>query len=399
VHEVIEDDEAPAVADLEAEIRDLLDSAPPGGFRCEHGDLGYGFGAWSSEFLRCLGERDLIGVGWPKGLGGRGRPVADVHLVLRTLAYERAPAEALLYSLAVGYCVYTFGDDDLKERFLPRMLRGELTFAEGLSEPGAGSDLLALRTTARRDGDDWVVTGSKIWTSNGWLADYALVVARTDPEAPRHLGISALLVDLTSEGVVRRPILDMVGEPSFSEIFFDSVRVPASNLVGEAGQGLRQVLDALEWDRLWGRCVKSPFLRREMEDLIAYCRSTRTSRGLIWDDAVVRDEMAKISVEIDVCDALFWRAVRTVEETGASGTHEVSIAKVFADELGQRFYQMAQETLGMPGVVWGETSKAPLGARMLRGSLAAHGLLLAGGTPEIQRSTIARRHLGLGARS
>jgi 3-oxocholest-4-en-26-oyl-CoA dehydrogenase alpha subunit len=382
---------------LDREIAALLAAEPDGGFHCEHEDLGYGFGAWSNEFIQRLGERDLISLGWPLDAGGQGRPPRDVYRLLQVLAYRRAPAEALLYTLAVGYCVYSFGGDELKSRFLPAMRRGEITFAEALSEPDAGSDLLALKTVARRDGEEWVLDGSKIWTSNGWLADYALVAARTEPDAPRHKGISAFLVDLRSPGVERRPIVDIADVASFSEIFFDEVRVPADCLVGEPGRGLQHILDALEWDRLWGRCVKAPFLRRELEDLVRYCRSTSVEDEVLWDDPVVRDDLARMTVDIDVCDALFWGALETVEASGRSATHEVSIAKVFADELGQRFYRTAQDLLGASAGLSPGSPHAPLGGRMLAGSLTAHGLLLAGGTMEIQRSTIARRHLELGA--
>jgi alkylation response protein AidB-like acyl-CoA dehydrogenase len=386
-------------SELRAEISEILKSEPPGGWICEHEDLGYGFGAWSAEFLRVLGDRDLIGLGWPVVVGGRGQSPSDVFDMMQMLAYGRAPAEALLYTLAVGYCVYTFGNDDMKDRFLPAMMRGEITFAEALSESGAGSDLLALRTTARRDGNDWIISGSKLWTSNGWTADYALLAARTDSEGPRHLGISAFLVDLNATGVDRRPIVDMAGVPSFSEIFFDNVRVSNSHLIGEPGKGLQHILDALEWDRLWGRCVKAPFLRRELEELIAYSRDTATTQSASWEDPVVQDALTAMVVDIDVCDALFWRAMRTVGEFGTSATHEVSMAKLFADELGQRFYRLAQDVLGQASSLTPGGTDTPLDGRMLRGTLSAHGLMIAGGSPEIQRSTIARRHLGLGRAS
>jgi alkylation response protein AidB-like acyl-CoA dehydrogenase len=298
--------------------------------------------------------------------------------------------------LAVGYCVFTFGSEGMKRQFLPAMMRGEITFAEALSEPDAGSDLLALRTIARREGDEWVLSGSKLWTSNRWLADYALVAARTDAEGPRHTGISAFLVELDSPGVERRSILDMSDIPSFSEIHFDNVRVPDDHLIGEPGRGLQHILDALEWDRLWGRCVKAPFLRRELEDLVLYCRRTVGPEGSLWNDSIVRDQLASMVVDIDVCDALFWRAMRTVAKSGRSATHEVSMAKVFADDLGQRFYRMAQEIIGPASSLVSSGGEMPLDGHMLSRSLSAHGLILAGGSPEIQRSTIARRHLGLG---
>ncbi len=373
------------------EVRAFLADKPPDEFPCAHGDLGYGFGAWSTEFLRALGDNGLIGITWPEEAGGRNRSLQDWHILLSELAYARAPAEALFYTEAVGFLIRMFGSEGVRTSFLPRMLSGEITFAEALSEPGAGSDLLALRTKAVEDADDYVVDGQKIWISNGWIADYALLAARTDPEAPRHLGISVFLVDLTSEGITRRPIEDLVGFPSFAEIFFDGVRIPKRKLIGDKNKGFQHILDLLEWDRLWGRSVKPPFLRRELHDLIEYCKNTQRSGRSLWEDPAVRSSLAGLLTEIEVSDAMFRRAVDVVDRTGKSVGHEVSMAKVFADELGQRFYRAAADILGLVG----QSTSAPLEGRIARGALTAHGVLLAGGSPEVQRITIATRGLGL----
>jgi alkylation response protein AidB-like acyl-CoA dehydrogenase len=375
-------------AAIRAEVAALLRATPAEALACAHADLGYGFGSWSPQFLRRLGEAELIGLAWPVYAGGRGLPPRASYVLLQELASARAPAEALLYTLAVGQCIYTVGNPQLQEEFLEPMRTGVVTFAEALSEPGAGSDLLALRTSARPDGEDWIVSGQKIWTSNGAVADYALVAVRTDTAAPRHKGISAFIIDLNAPGVQRNAILDATGEPSFAQIFFDDVRVPGHHLVGALHGGIIAVLEALEWDRLFGRCVKAPFLRRELADVVAHVVAAGR-----WDDQHVRDELARLATEIEVCDALFERALSSMENSGRSAAAEVSMAKLFADELGQRFYETVAGLLGPEAAL--APGAAPLDGRVARGALSAHGLLLAGGAPDIQRVTVATRGLGL----
>jgi alkylation response protein AidB-like acyl-CoA dehydrogenase len=225
------------------------------------------------------------------------------------------------------------------------------------------------------------------------LADYALVLARTDPHARRSQGLSVFLVDLGSPGVTRTPILDLIGEPTYAEIIFEGVRVPSHHLIGRQGDGLRHLIDALEWDRLWARGVKAPFLRQELQDLIRYAQRTARDSTTLWRDPVVRDRLMDLSTQIEVCDSLFANALDSFERKRANAFAEVSIAKMFADDLGQRFYSDAELLLGPDAALTGED--APLEGRIPLLSLAAHGLVIAGGTAEVQRNTVAIRGLGL----
>ena len=385
----------PAEDALRHEVRAFIRDEPPEQFACQHGDLGYGFGAWSSQYLRRLGDKGWLGLTWPREIGGQGRSARDLFLLFQELAYGRVPAEAFIYTQAVGYSIFKFGNEQLIAELIPGMLSGRISVAEALSEPNSGSDLLSLGTSAIEDGDSYVLDGQKTWISNGWMADYALTAARTDLEAPRHKGISVLMVDLNAPGVVRRPILDLAGEPSFSEIFLEGVRIPKHYLVGVKNRGLQQILDALEWDRFWGRCVKAPYLKRELEDLVSYCKQTARNGKLLWEDVSVRRKLGGLAVDVEVCDALFLRALSALEASTHQVGHAVSMAKLFADELGQRFFECGVQLLGLYGQLTQESKWTPLQGRVARGYLSSHGVLLAGGTPEIQRITIATRGLGL----
>jgi alkylation response protein AidB-like acyl-CoA dehydrogenase len=383
-----------AEANLRAEIGALMASLPPDALALTHPDLGYGFGGWSPHFLRLIGEKGWIGTLWPEELGGLAWPPRALWVLLRELAYQRAPAEALFYSLAVGHCIVTYGTPELQRDFLPRVLAGEVTFSEALSEPDSGSDLLSLRTSARDESGCFVLDGQKIWTSNGAFSDFAMVVARTSSEGPRARSISTFIVDLQAPGVTRRPILDLTGQPSYSEIFFDQVEVPYTHLLGTLNGGLAQVLDALEWDRLWARCVKAPFLRRELEDLQALAKTSPGPAGAPWEHEWVRLALADLAMDIEVCDGLFEDALESYGSRRDISA-DVAAAKMFADALGQRFYEVAADVLGLSGGLSDVHPGAPFGGRLWRNGLYAHGLRIAGGTPEIQEATVATRGLGL----
>jgi alkylation response protein AidB-like acyl-CoA dehydrogenase len=380
---------------LRAEIRALLAALVPESISLTHSDLGYGFGGWSPAFLRRVGEMGWIGTLWPEELGGRNLPPRALWVLLTELASQRAPAEALFYSLAVGQCIVNYGTPELQAEFLPRVLAGEVTFSEALSEPDSGSDLLSLRTSAREESDHFVLDGQKIWTSNGAFSDFAMVVVRTSSDGPKAKSISTFIVDLDAPGVTRRPIRDLTGEPSYSEIFFDRVKVPRTHLLGARDRGLAQVLDALEWDRFWARCVKAPFLRRELEDVVAWVHTARGSGAARWDSEWVRLALADISMDIEVCDALFEDALESYGSTTTDTSADVAAAKMFADALGQRFYEVAADVLGAYGGLSDANSDAPFSGRVWRNGLNAHGLRIAGGTPEIQEATVATRGLGL----
>ncbi|MDY6911980.1 MAG: acyl-CoA dehydrogenase family protein, partial [Chloroflexota bacterium] len=254
------------------EVRQFLNDYPIEGFHCEDDDEGYGFGGWSFDYNRKIGEMGWINRTWPTDCYGQGRPMMDLFMLFRELATRNAPAEALFYTETVATGLIAHGSEELKKELLPPAATGEITFWEGFSEPGSGSDLFSLRTTAVEDGDDYIINGQKVWNSNAHLAHYGYTAARTDPDAPGHKGTSLFIIDMTLPGVTSNPLDDMAGSQSFSEIFFDDVRVPKRYLIGEKNKGLPLLIHGLQWDRFWGRCVKAPSHRTLLDELVQYCR-------------------------------------------------------------------------------------------------------------------------------
>ncbi|MBI2916446.1 MAG: acyl-CoA dehydrogenase family protein [Chloroflexi bacterium] len=385
---------SPEQDQLRAEVRSFVRKNPPERFPCQIQDEGYGFGGWSREYTRALGATGWLALTWPQKFGGLGRPLRDRFVLLDELAYHRAPQMAHFFNDSVGPSFLVHGTEEQRQRFLPAMARAELLFCTPMSEPNAGSDLLGLQTRAIPQGDGFVLRGQKVWSTGAFLSDWGMTLARTDPEAPRHQGITAFLVDLRSPGVTVRPIADGSGHLSFTEVFYDDVKVPGENVLGGINRGIPMMFDALEGDRLWARCVRASGSQRDLEDLIAYARQTDQGREALRHNPTLRHSLANMAVEIHVCRLLTYRAVCLIDQ-GKTLVHEASIMKTFADELGQRMAQVAMQLLGAHGLLAQESRRAPFNGRFAYQFVFRPGLTIAGGTSEIQRSTIATRGLGL----
>ncbi len=383
-----------AVRKFAGEVRQFLTDEPPESFPCEAEDEGYGFGAWSYAYNRRLGEKGWISGFWPTESYGQGWSETQLFVLMRELASCCAPAEAYFYTQTVCTVLINMASVELKNEVLPGAASGELTFWEGFSEPESGSDLLSLRTSAREDGDDYVINGQKVWNSNAHLANYGYTAARTDPDAPRHKGISLFLIDMSLPGVTANPLDEMSGGQAFSEVFFDDVRVPKKFLLGEKNKGLPLLLHGLDWDRFWGRCVKAPYLRFLLDKLIQYCKETNRKGRPLTEDLLIRNKLADMAVQTEVCDLMFQR-ILSMRNRNLQTSAEASEAKLFADELGQRFSELAMQILGSSGQLKAASNWAPLEGIIERDYLSSLGHTLAGGTSEIQRNTIATRGLGL----
>jgi alkylation response protein AidB-like acyl-CoA dehydrogenase len=372
------------------EVRAFLRAHPPEGFAPDGTDAGYGSGAHSRDFTRALGARGWLSMAWPTEHGGQGRPMGHLLVLLEELAAAGAPFGPLSGCLQVADSIIRNGSETLRREILPRVARGECTFWQGYSEPDAGSDLLALRTRARLDGDHWVLDGRKIWSSHAGIADYGTVLARTDPASTRHRGLTMLMVDNRLPGMDVRPIRSLTGQVYHYEIFMDGVRVPADWVMGRPGEGFSQLLKGLDTDRFWGRFYKAPFLRRILGLLVEHVNATRGA------DAVARRRLAQAATEVAALRALFRRAAWLIDR-GLPATGEVSAAKVMADELGQRVLALGMELLGPAGVLRAGSREARLRGEIEHQYQTSWGHTLAGGTSEIQRTTIAVRALGLPA--
>ncbi len=379
---------------LRAEVRQFCQKEPPESFPCEIEDEGYGFGGWSRAFTRRLGEKGWLGIAWPKEYGGLGRSVMERFVAAEELAYHRAPQYGHLFGDAVGAGIVAHGTEEQKREFLPKMAKGEVLWSTGLSEPGAGSDLLNTATRAVKDSDDYILNGQKIWPTGAHIAEWSLVLARTDPDAPKARGLSTFLVDVRSPGVTVNPIIDMAGCKSFNEIFLEDVRVSKRYLLGQENRGLPLVFECLEGDRFWGRCLRHAGSRKDLEELVEYVNEARYDGRSLKENQVLRDTLAEIAVELEVSRMLNYKAAWLLNKR-ASISCESSVVKTFADELGQRIANVGLQILG-PQVQLRDNSKwAPLRRRFTFLYNFNRGLSLAGGTSEIQRSTIALRGLGL----
>jgi alkylation response protein AidB-like acyl-CoA dehydrogenase len=346
--------------------------------------------AYLREWQRKLYDGGWAGISWPKEFGGRGATLVEQSIFQAALARANAPQliNAIGLSL-VGPTIIALGTPEQKSRYLPRILSGEEIWCQGFSEPNAGSDLAALGTKAVRDGDDFVVNGQKIWTSFAQLADWCLLLVRTDAEAPKHKGITCLLLDMRSAGVSVRPLRQMSGDAGFNEVFFSDVRVPAAHVLGEVNKGWTTAITALMNERAnLGTGVQVVF-KRNLEALIARSRTVKRNGRPASDDPLVRQKLAQAYLELEILRLNTNRALTSLSKTGVPGA-EGSTLKLFWSEMNQRTQQTAQEVLGP----YGQLKEFDNGLWEYA-YLRSRGNTIEAGTSEIQRSIIAERVLGL----
>jgi len=378
------------------DVRRFLRAHPPESFPVDGMDAGYGSGANSRAFLKALGDQGWISMCWPKTYGGREQPMFMKLVLMEELALAGAPFGPLAGVWQTADAIIDFGTERLRREVLPEIARGEATFWQGYSEPDAGSDLLALKTEARRDGDHYVIRGHKIWSSHAGIATYGLVFTRTSREARRSRGFSMLVVRNGTPGMDIRPIRSLTGEVYHHEVFLDDVRVPADLMLGPEGEGFVALLNGLDSDRFWGRFYKAPALQRMLRQLVDYANTTVIDGAPLARDPTVRRRLAHMATELEALRLMFYRAACLIRD-GTTITYETAVAKVMADETGQRFAQLALDLLGMWGTIGAGSPRARLDGRMFQSYLTSPGHTIAGGTAEVLRTTVAVRGLGLPA--
>ncbi len=376
------------------EVRVFLRRHPLDSFPIDGMDAGYGSGAHSHAFMRAVADEGWLTMSWPRAFGGQERPMTLKLILLEELALAGAPFGPLAGCDQTADSIIRYGSARLREEILPRIGRGELTFWQGFSEPNAGSDLLSLKTEARRDGDHYVISGHKIWSSHAGIADYGLVLARTSREARRSRGLSMFVVANTAPGMDIRPIKNLTGGIYHYEVFLDDVRVPNDLLLGREGEGFVQLLKGLDTDRFWGRFYKAPALRRLLGKLVDYANSTARGGALLARDPSVRRSLAGLAAEIEALRLLFYR-IGWLLERGELAGYEAALVKVMADELGQKVAAFGLDLLGAHGPLRPESPWAPLHGEIQHAYLTSLGHTIAGGTSEILRTTVATRGLGL----
>ena len=346
--------------------------------------------AASKRWQATLHRGGWAGITWPQQFGGRGATLVEQLIFNEECAAANAP-DSINLSVALGLVGPTLmacGTPEQQARFLPRILRGDDIWCQGFSEPNAGSDLASLKTRGEVDGDSIVVTGQKIWTSFAQYADWCILVVRTNPRAARkHDGLSFLLVDMKSPGITIRPLVEITGEAWFNEVFFDAVRVPRANVVGEVDRGWDVVLTTLAHER--GGAAPHARLRRELHALVNLARRrgpVRTPR--------TRQQLGQLAIEVQLAKLTAYRNVTVIQRTGKPGP-EGSILKLFWSELEQRMMDIAAELLGPYASLVSADGRAPDAGFWARELLWTRSATIYAGTSEVQRNIIAQRVLGL----
>ena len=380
------------------EVRAFLAANPIERFPLDGMDAGYGSGAHSRAFMRAMADRGWIAMCWPEAFGGQARPMFEKLVLFEELARAGAPFGPLAGVWQTADAIIEYGTERLRSEILPAVARGEATFWQGYSEPDAGSDLLALKTAARRDGDDYVIRGHKIWSSHAGIATHGLVFCRTSHEARRSQGFSMFVVPNGTPGMDIRPITSLTGGVYHYEVFLDDVRVPADLMLGPEGQGFQALLNGLDSDRFWGRFYKAPALERLLRRLVDYANTTRVDGAPRARDAVMRRRLAAMATEIAALRLLFYRAACLLRD-GAPISYETAVAKVYADELGQKLARLGMDLLGPWAPLRAGSREARLDGEVSHAYLTSLGHTIAGGTAEVLRTTVAVRGLGLPAES
>jgi alkylation response protein AidB-like acyl-CoA dehydrogenase len=351
------------------------------------------------EFLRTwqrrMHEGGLVGITWPKDYGGRGLSFMEELILQEEMAIAKAPP--VLNILAIGMAgptIIAYGTEEQKRRYPPKMLSCEEIWCQGYSEPNAGSDLASLQTRAVKDGEHWVVNGQKVWTSLAHLAEWMMLLARTDPEAPKHKGLSYFLLDMKSPGVVVKPLRQLTGDAEFNEVYFDNVRVHESQILGGVNNGWQVGLTTLMYERLalgFGLQVR---LRIALDALIALARKRWRNGRPATSDPVLRQKLAQLWIETEVFKYTGARAITRLLRGERPGP-EASTGKMMWVDGHQRLQELAMEILGPYGQLTRGSRWAVENGLWQYSFLRSRANSIEGGTTEIQKNIIGERVLGL----
>jgi len=336
--------------------------------------------AWN----RTLADAGYAAIAWPVEYGGRGAGVMEQVVYAEELHRAGAPGTINVIGISnIAPSIMQHGTEEQKVRFLPAMRRGDDIWCQGFSEPNAGSDLASLQTRAVPDGDDFVVNGQKVWNTFGNIADWCELLVRTDPDAPKHKGISCLLVDMRLPGIEARPLVTITGEREFSEIFFTDVRVPRSALLGPENEGWRVAMTTLTHER-GGVANLHLGVRQKIADLVALARSTDRKGRPAAEDPVLRQGLARLYLEGEYLKLLSDRAVSGLLHGREAGP-ETSLAKLVWSECETHIAEMAGQILGPAANTggWG------------RDRVYVRALSIAGGTTQVNKNIVAQRVLGI----
>ena len=345
------------------------------------------------KWHRKMHEGGWVGLSWPREYGGRGATITQQLIYGEEMAKVNAPMLVNgLGIMLVGPTLIQWGTEEQKKRYVPKILSGEEIWCQGYSEPNSGSDVASLQTRAIEDGDYFVVNGQKVWTSDAHHADWCILLVRTDPEAPKHKGISYILVDMHSPGVTVRPLVQITGDANFNEVFFEDVKVPKKNLIGEKNQGWQVAITTLMFER--SGIGGGRDLMGQVKELVELAKSVPNNGHHAWDDTSVRQKLSQFACEAAALKYTGYRQL-TRRLKGLPPGPEGSVLKLCTSELNLRMNKLAMEILGPYSQL---EFKAPYAFDKGKWSyrmLSSRALTIAGGTSEIQHNIIGERVLGL----
>ncbi len=406
--------DSPEQAAFRSDVRQFIKDRLPGRYR-DMKDTGSENAGWQADrkssnpeatgaardWANALAERGWIAPHWPKEYGGAGLTTIEQFIYNQEMAEAQAPPVGGMGVSLLGPTLIVHGNDEQKAEHLPKILSGEVAWAQGYSEPGAGSDLASLQTRAVKDGDEYVINGQKIWTSGAQYSDWLFALVRTDPEAPKHRGISFLMMDRTTAGLTVRPLTDMGWAQPFNETFFEDVRVPAKNLVGEENRGWYVGMTLLDFERSGISGAISH--RRNIRDLIEFAKTDEgKAQSRLGEFTTLRHEVADRHIETEILFNFAFRIV-SMQARGLVPNYEASMNKMYGSELAQRVGRTGTKVFGLFSTIWQDQQKwgdrnAPYSAMNSRFThlyVRTVPLTILSGSNEIQRNVIATRGLGL----
>ncbi|WCO66124.1 acyl-CoA dehydrogenase family protein [Iamia majanohamensis] len=350
----------------------------------------YGGGELYKRLVRQMGEDGWLGIGWPTEYGGQGRSMLDQLIFMDEASLVSAPVPFLTIN-TVGPTLMEYGTDEQRKDLLPRILKGQVHFSIGYSEPGAGTDLAALTTRAERDGDEYVINGQKMWTSLIQYADYVWLATRTDPDLPRHKGLSMFLVPTDVPGFSWSPVHTVTGTTT-SATFYDDVRVPATSLVGGLNQGWRLITNQLNHERV-ALCSAAP-IQNMLAEVRRWAHDNRLPDGRrVIDQEWVQVHLARVHAKVEFLKLINWKIAWGVTE--GVGPQDASATKVFGTEFATEAWRLLMEVVGQEATVTAGSPGSVLRSRLERMHRSALILTFGGGTNEVQRDIIAMVGLGL----
>ena len=342
------------------------------------------------RFKKRLADRGWLTMAWPPEYGGLGAPHIRQMVFNEEMAYRGVPAGDAGVSM-VGPILMLYGTEEQKSYFLPRIARADIDWAQGYTEPDAGSDLASVQTRAEEDGDDFVVTGSKIWNGAHGGSNWMFMLVRTDPDAPKHRGISFLLTEMDVPGITVERI-PMMWDADRALVTLDKVRVPKRHLVGELNRGWYVGAALLDFER--SGVANSARGRRILEELVQFCKENRRNGAPLSEDPLIRSRLATMAVEVETCRLMSYN-VAWMQSRQMIPNKEASIVKAFGTEMVVRLYQLGMSILGLYGQLEPDSKWAPLKGRIENAYMVSAASMVAAGTSEIQRNIIATRGLGL----